>query len=197
MAEWFWFFVLYSFIGFVLEVLFARVMGSPKRDRKCFYLLPLCPMYGLGALFILWLPPSVKGNPLLLFFLGGLGATAAELLTGIFYEKAAGVRFWDYSHLPLNLGGHVCLLFTALWGLLALGLVYGVHPLVAGVAARIPSYFILPAALFLTLDMAFTLLVLRREGHTDALKWYRHAIKAPPSPSPRRRRRLPRRGSLS
>ena len=49
MARWFWYFMLYSFLGFVLEVLFARAIRNPKRDRKCFYFLPLCPVYGLGA----------------------------------------------------------------------------------------------------------------------------------------------------
>ena len=44
MAEWFWYFVLYSFVGFVLEVLFARATGNPKRDRKCHLFLPLCPV---------------------------------------------------------------------------------------------------------------------------------------------------------
>lgn len=174
MAEWFWYFVLYSFIGFVLEVLFARAIRNPKRDRKCLYFLPLCPVYGLGALLILLLPLSVRANPLLLFVFGGLSATAAEFLMGVFYEKVARVRFWDYGHLPLNIGGQVCLLFTAMWGLLSLGLVYGVHPLVASLTALIPYWLTLPAALFLALDMGFTLFVLRRDRKTDVLMWYRH-----------------------
>lgn len=174
MAEWFWFFIIYSFIGFVLEVLFARVIHNPKKDRKCLYFLPLCPMYGLGALFILWLPAGVKASPLLLFFFGSLAATAAEFVTGVFYEKVAKVRFWDYAHLPLNIGGQVCLLFTAMWGLLAMALVYGVHPLVANLAALIPYWLTLPAALFLALDFGFTLFVLRRDKNTDVLMWYKH-----------------------
>ena len=53
MVRWFWYFVLYSFFGFLLEVAFARATHNPKRDRKCFYFLPLCPVYGFGALLIL------------------------------------------------------------------------------------------------------------------------------------------------
>lgn len=178
MAAWFWYFVLYSFIGFVLEVLFARIIRNPKKDRKCFYFLPLCPMYGLGALLILWLPASVRASPLPLFLLGGLAATAAEFLTGVFYEKTAGVRFWDYSDLPLNIGGQVCLLFTAIWGLLSLVLVYGVHPQISGLVRLIPGWLTLPAVLFLILDAGFTLYVLRRDKHTDALKWYARPVRA-------------------
>lgn len=175
MVDWFWTFMLYSFIGFVLEILFSRATHNPKRDRKCLYFLPLCPVYGLGALFILLLPPAVKENPLLLFLFGGLSATAAELLMGLFYQYAAGVRFWDYDHLPFNVGGQVCLLFTGMWGLLSLGLVHVAQPLVAPLAAAIPRWLTLPAVLFLILDSGLTLFVLRREGHTDALKWYTKA----------------------
>ena len=50
MAAWFWYFVLYSFLGFLVEVVFARITHNPKRDRKCLYFLPLCPVYGLGVL---------------------------------------------------------------------------------------------------------------------------------------------------
>lgn len=175
MAFWFWCFVFYSFVGFVLEVLFARATRNPKRDRKCFYLLPLCPMYGLGAVLILLLPEGVRAHPLLLLVLGGLAATAAEFFTGVFFERVALVRFWDYSHLPLNLGGQVCLLFTALWGLLALGLVYAVHPLAAPLLAAIPAPLTLPCALLLALDGGFTLALLRRTRSTQALKWYGQA----------------------
>lgn len=139
MTALFWTFIIYSFIGFVLEVLFALATGNPKRDRKCLYLLPICPVYGLGVLFILVLPAPVQENPFFLFLLGGLAATAAELLMGLFYEKLAGVRFWDYRHLPFQVGGKVCLLFTGIWGLLSLGLVYFAHPLLAGIISSIPG----------------------------------------------------------
>ena len=58
---WMWYFSIYSFFGFLLEVAFARAIGHPKRDRKCFLLLPMCPVYGLGALLILWLARYLVG----------------------------------------------------------------------------------------------------------------------------------------
>ena len=47
--RWLWYFIIYSFCGFLLEVAFARAIRHPKRDRKCLIFLPLCPVYGLGA----------------------------------------------------------------------------------------------------------------------------------------------------
>ena len=78
--RWLWYFIIYSFMGFLLEVAFARAIRHPKRDRKCLLLLPLCPVYGLGACLILCLAPM--GNSLLWVALaGGLAATGAELAT--------------------------------------------------------------------------------------------------------------------
>ena len=102
MAAWFWYFVLYSFLGFLVEVVFARITHNPKRDRKCLYFLPLCPVYGLGVLLMLALP-AARSNSWMLFLWAALSATGAEYLMDLFYDRVLGVSFWDYSHLPLNL----------------------------------------------------------------------------------------------
>ena len=80
MAAWFWYFVLYSFLGFLVEVVFARITHNPKRDRKCLYFLPLCPVYGLGVLLMLALP-AARSNSWLLFLWAALSATGAEYLS--------------------------------------------------------------------------------------------------------------------
>ena len=74
---WVWNFILYSFFGFLLEVAYARATGG-RGDRKSLLVLPLCPVYGVGACLILLLPRTVIQNPFTLFLLGGLAATAAE-----------------------------------------------------------------------------------------------------------------------
>lgn len=169
----FWYLILYSFLGFLLEVVFARAVGDEKKDRKCFLLLPLCPVYGVGAAAILLLPEVVQGNWLLLLPLGAAAATAAEYAMGLFYEKAAGVKFWDYSSLPGNLSGRVCPLFSLFWGVLAVALVRVVHPPVSALAAIIPDFLLLPVLLAVALDGFFTLRLLHRSADTNVLRWYR------------------------
>ena len=169
--RWLWYFIIYSFCGFLLEVAFARAIRHPKRDRKCLLLLPLCPVYGLGACLILWLAPQVQ-SPLWVALAGGLAATAAELLMGAFYRYALGVEFWDYAGMPGSLGGLVCPAFSVCWAVLALGLVYAVHPAVAELTARIPGWLGTPALIVLASDALVTCAALRREGTTDVLRWY-------------------------
>jgi len=175
--DWFWFFILYSFLGFLLEVAYARLTNSRKPDRKCFLLLPLCPVYGLGALGILAAGQIFYHRPLLLAVVGGGAATAAEYVMDLFYEKVLGVSFWDYSDLPFNVNGRVCLPFSLAWTVLALGLVYLFHPWVAAIAARIPAGFLPPAVILLISDAVVSAWLLRTTGTTDSLKWYESARK--------------------
>ena len=170
-----WQFLFYSFCGFLFEITFARLIRHPKRDRKCHLILPVCPVYGLGALAILLLPENIKASPLLLYLAGGAAATAVEYGLSLFYEKAAGAAFWNYDALPLNLRGRVCLVFSLFWGLLALPLVYLVQPWVLTWAGAVPEAVTIPAALFYLGDAATSLFLLRQRG-TEGLRWYRKLI---------------------
>ena len=169
--RWLWYFIIYSFMGFLLEVAFARAIRHPKRDRKCLLLLPLCPVYGLGACLILAVAPLVPG-PLGVALAGGLAATGAELALGAFYRFALGVEFWNYDGIPGSLGGLVCPRFSLYLTALALELVYLVHPAVSLLAEGIPAFLAPPAAILLGADGAVSCAALRRAGDTDVLKWY-------------------------
>lgn len=112
---WFWNFVWYSFCGFLLETAYARLTGA-RGSRKCLRVLPLCPVYGAGALAILALPIGVQGRPWALFLLGGLVATGVEYAWAALCQRGLGVQFWDYAGLPGNIRGRVCLPFSLAWG---------------------------------------------------------------------------------
>lgn len=172
MKELFWCFIIYSFLGFLLEIAFARLIRSPKPDRKCHLILPVCPVYGLGALGILLLPSWIKASPPLLYLGGAFMATLAEWSLAVFYEKALGVRFWNYSDLPLNLHGRVCLWFSLFWGFLALPLHHLIQPILMGWISAIPAGLTLIAVLFYLGDTAASFLILRLQG-TEGLRWYR------------------------
>ena len=171
---WIWYFILYSFLGFLLEVLFAKAVRADKQDRKCFYLLPLCPVYGLGALLILAPSWYLAACPILVAVWSFVAATGAEYLMSLFYERILGVSFWDYTQLPGNLHGRVCPLFSAFWGLLGLLTVYVIQPLAAPAIEYLPAWLLHIAVLLLLLDSALTVFLLRKTGSTDVLCWYRH-----------------------
>lgn len=172
---WFWNFMTYSFIGFLLETAFGLAVGG-RPDRKGLLVLPLCPVYGLGACFILLLPGWVTARPWALFLAGGAAATATEYVTALYHEKALGVSFWNYDGLPGSLQGKVCLPFSLAWGTLSLVLVYWLQPILSPVLAGIPGPVGWMALVTLLTDSLLTAFLLRRYGDPRRLRWYsRHS----------------------
>ncbi len=168
---WFWNFITYSFLGFLLESAFAGLTGG-RPYRKGLLVLPLCPVYGVGACLILALPNWVDRRPWALFLFGGLAATAAEYLAALYHERVLGVSFWNYDGLPGSLQGRVCLPFSLAWGVLSLGLVYWLHPALSPWLARVPAPVSWMALATLFADLVLTAACLRRSGDISALRWH-------------------------
>ena len=165
-----WYFWIYSFLGYLLEKVFAKLTRAEQQGRKCFLLLPLCPVYGLGMLAVLALPESIRGGGWL-FLLGGIAATAVEYAVHWWYETFLGVRFWDYSGQPGNLRSRVCLPFFLIWGVLTAAAVWWVHPFVFRLAAVIPPAVTYAALLLFTLDAVCSARFLKVTGDIDALSY--------------------------
>ncbi len=178
---WFWNFVWYSFCGFLLETAYARLTGG-RGSRKCLRVLPLCPVYGAGALAILALPVGVQGRPWALFLLGGLTATGVEYAWAALCQRGLGVRFWDYAGLPGNIKGRVCLPFSLAWGALAMGLVYGVEPVMGPILGGIPAIVTGWAAAAVGSDLLLSAALLRHTGDRACLGWQFNTAGPPPPP---------------
>ncbi|MDF2887259.1 MAG: hypothetical protein K0R23_1644 [Lacrimispora sp.] len=95
--------------------------------NRGFLRLPLLPLYGSGAILMLFLSLPVKGNLLLVFLFGMLGASVLEYLTGYIMERLFKMKYWDYSNNPFNLNGYVCLGTSIAWGFLTILLTELVH----------------------------------------------------------------------
>ena len=168
MSRVFWHILIYSFFGYLLEKAFAFAVRSPHTVRRCFLLLPLCPVYGLGMLAVLAAPAALRASPLLIIW-GGAAATAVEYALHWWYERFLGVRFWDYADQPWNIHGRVCLPFSLVWGLLTACALRWVEPWVAALSDSLPLWLTLGAAAVLLLDGAASARVLLTTGDIDAL----------------------------
>ena len=93
--------------------------------------------------------------------LGGIICTAMEYLVHLFYEKALGVHFWDYSALRGHVRGRICPQFALVWGVLSAGAVRWVQPFAAQLAVWMPSPVIYVLWLVLAADCVLTVAVLR------------------------------------
>ena len=142
-----WYFLLYSFLGWVVEVCYQAVTKA-KIVNRGFLNGPVCPVYGLGALALLLLlsafgmTNTVEANPLVLFGLGLVITTAIELVAGWLLDRLFHARWWDYSAKPFNFRGYICLEFSILWGLSVTFAGKVIHPFVQGVSvALIPEKY--------------------------------------------------------
>jgi len=155
-------FLLFSFLGWVLEVAYHAVKLGTFVNRG-FLLGPICPIYGVGAVLLFLCLWQIRDRWVLLFVASVLLTTALELLTGFLLDKLFHTRWWDYSQNKFSFGGYVCLRFSLIWGLLCMLLVKGLFPLTVWVYERTPSYLLWPAEIvLLTLILADTVLTVIR-----------------------------------
>jgi len=165
----FWYFLFYSFLGFVLEVFFAHFAGA-EPHRKCLRVLPLCPVYGFGACTIIWAAADAP-SLIAIFLIGVLFATAWEYFMALLYENFLGASFWDYSDMPLNIQGRVCLPFSIAWGLLSVPLVRWVHPWVLSLGFAPPGFVTALMMLAFGFDALISCALVMRSGTRKSLDW--------------------------
>ena len=164
-----WYFWIYSFLGYLLEKVFAWSTRAEFRGRKCFVALPLCPVYGLGMLAVLALPQSWQTGWRLVLA-GGLAATAVEYAVHWGYERFLHVRFWDYSRVWGNLCGRVCLPFAVVWGLLVVPVIIWVQPVVETLAVLVPPEVTFLCLLAFSADAVCSAWLLRKAGYPEILQ---------------------------
>lgn len=122
------YFIIYSVLGFVIETAFGAVTKGVIESRKSFLYGPFCAIYGLGAVvMILCLQPFKKNNNTL-FWGGFVAGSVIEYLVSLIGELIFHVIWWDYSEMPLNINGRVCVYFSIFWGLLGIYLVSYINP---------------------------------------------------------------------
>lgn len=131
------YFFIYAFLGWCLEVAYVALVSGRFVNRG-FLNGAYCPIYGFGALILIYFLTPLKDN-LLLFFAASVALTSLlELVVGFLLEKLFHQRWWDYSDKPLNFKGYICPLFSLLWGIACLVVVGFIHPPVEWLVGVLP-----------------------------------------------------------
>lgn len=124
--EWLSFFYFYCIFGWCFESTYVSVKDRHLTNRG-FLRGPWLPLYGSGAILVLWLTLPFQETPALVYVVGAIGATVLEYVTGEAMVRLFKVRYWDYSSQKFQYKGHICLSSTIAWGFLSLLMVYAVH----------------------------------------------------------------------
>ena len=159
------FFALYSFIGWVLETIFASALQR-KFINRGFLIGPFTPIYGFSAILIIlllvWISISEQNALITLIknlLLSTLMVTTLEFITGYLLEKIFHSKWWDYSDNFLNFKGYICFKYSILWGVLAFALIQIVHPFMEQFIYLLPESTKMYIAIFFMVYFIFDSLV--------------------------------------
>ena len=132
-------FFIYGFLGWCSEVAFAAFKQHSFVNRG-FLNGPICPIYGIGVTVVVASLQPYVGNLILLYITSTILVTFLEWLTGFLLEKMFHHRWWDYSEMPLNIGGYVCPLFSAIWGVACVLIVKLIYPFTNKLVSFLPIW---------------------------------------------------------
>lgn len=167
-------FFIYSFLGWCTEVVYAA-LKERKFVNRGFLNGPVCPIYGFGVITVVNILEPVSDQYVILYVASAVLATVLEWITGFLLEKLFQHKWWDYSNIPLNLNGYVCVIFSLLWGVACVVIVKWIHPFFFKGLERIPLWlgitFLIIFGILFIVDLCVTVAgILKLNRHLDKME---------------------------
>ena len=147
--QWLTFFYLYCFFGWIFESTYVSLKQRHFVNRG-FLRIPMLPLYGSGAVMMLWVSLPFRSSPILTYISGFIGATALEYVTGYVMEQLFKVRYWDYGNQPFNVHGYICLTSSIAWGFLTIFMTHVIHKPIERAVLAMPLMWNLFFVFFVT-----------------------------------------------
>lgn len=130
MKEVLLYFILYSFIGWIIDTGF-RSFKEGKFSQGSFLKLPFCSTYGFGALLLLTIRPIIiEQNTLNQFLLLAIILSTVEFILGFISFHVWKKHYWNYSKKPFNLFGYTDIEHAIYWGGLGVIFINFIHPII-------------------------------------------------------------------
>ncbi len=135
----FLYYLTYSVLGWIMEILFA-LYEEHKFVNRGFLIGPYCSIYGWGCMFLILFLDSSKDDPVGLILKAIVICSVLEYLTSYIMEKLFHARWWDYSDKKFNLNGRICLETMIPFGILACLVLYVIQPNLEYYYGLLPNY---------------------------------------------------------
>lgn len=157
MVELLFYFIIYSFGGWLLENTYNVIRSKPF-FKPNFLVGPFKPMYGFASvLLVILIQPGM--NLFTILFLCFFVPLIVEYVSGVLLEKVFHKRYWDYRDLPLQLHGHISLFYAVCWVFLSYGIITYIHPFIQSLywTLEIDWHLIYPLyVLYFAIDFIWT-----------------------------------------
>lgn len=135
---YFMLFILYSLIGWIVEVV-GILIQEKKFINRGFLIGPYCPIYGVGGVTIILLLNKYMDDPIILFVMAIVICSFLEYFTSYIMEKLFKTRWWDYSNYKFNINGRICLETMWAFGALACFVIYIINPPLISFLESLPT----------------------------------------------------------
>lgn len=133
-------FFIGAFLGDITETIFCRFSMGRWMSRSSVVFGPFSIVWGLGCTLLTWILYRYREqSDRRLFLCGTILGGAYEYICSVFTEIVFGTIFWDYSHLPFNLGGRINLLYCFFWGIAAVVWMRMLYPRLSALIEKIPK----------------------------------------------------------
>lgn len=152
-------FIIYGFLGWIIEVLYVWVRSRKLYNRGLLH-MPFLPIYAFGALAITFTLGDLQ-NVFAIYTSGIVVTTVLEYITSYIMERFFHTRWWDYSNYKFNINGRVCLLNSLLFGILAVVVILGLNPifyeLINSLDTKLKDVIVNLGVALLIIDLTYTL----------------------------------------
>ena len=129
-----------SFFGVIIEMLWCLVSRGYIESRAGLVYGPFNLLYGFGAVVLTVTLYKFRNRGAWISFLGGIiVGSVVEYFCSWGQEFVFGTRSWDYSKMPFNINGRICLLYSIFWGILGVLWIKNLYPRMAKLILKIPN----------------------------------------------------------
>lgn len=152
----FWVLFIGCFAGVVLETIYCLIQRGHYESRVGLIYGPFNLVYGIGALCLSGALYQFRNRGRVFSFVGGfVVGSVVEYACSWFQEVCFGSTSWDYSNMPYNLNGRICLLYSIFWGILGIFWIKDIYPRMAKWILKIPNKVGKPLTWVLLVFMVF------------------------------------------
>ena len=166
------YFIIYSVLGYIIETIYGMITKGVWESRQSFLYGPFCGIYGLGAVVMIVCLHKFPKKFNTLFIGGFIVGSIVEYVVSFIGEMLLGVKWWDYSNMPLNINGRICVYFSIFWGFLGIYLIASLNPKVDKIIGWIKSKFKTYKALKTFVMTVFILLMIDCISTAFALEFF-------------------------
>ena len=134
-----WVFLISCVVGFLVETLWCYIRHGYIECRQSLVYGPLSVAYGMGAVILTMALYKFRNSPWWkIFLVSFVVGTVTEYICSLGQELVFGSVAWDYSNVPLNINGRVCLLYSVFWGILGIAWIKLIYPPMAKLIGKLP-----------------------------------------------------------